>query len=533
MSNDQQSPSAGWGHRIREENRGLRENVAELRKESARMQRELQNTWRLIDHVPGSLILVQQEKILFANQTACRETGYTQNELFSLEISDLLGSDSVSSTLSLHRRKATDQSPLHQRETSLKCKDGQSLPVELRATKTLHRGKTAFLFHFVFLDQRNAQERRRTEFEKSAAFLKMAFGFRQELELCRNVIEQGSRQKEGLGVLEEGSLKFLEGIDAIGIKEALLSQRLRCLAKTEYDPSELSLMGLTGLIETAVDIAFPKRNGGSRPDADSVKIHTFLRAASGVYGCVSELRDVFANLILNAVEALPDGGDVYVTTEEHSGFAHIYIQDNGVGMSKGIIEKAFDPFFTTKDGTWRGLGLSLSHAVIGRHQGEIRIISEEGRGSTFVVKLPLARDVALLMMTGAAKKGLKGSHILIIGEEGVLTDIFYTLFADRCEGVTVTSSYKEGFRLLKDMQIDLIIADQEAFRIDMSKIIGGMKGLRPEVPVVLINAGVTPGLRRTGGKPGADLIVSRPLDVDKFVSQVAVLMGEEGALNGQ
>jgi len=264
-----------------------------------------------------------------------------------------------------------------------------------------------------------------------------------------------------------------------------------------------------------------------------VTIHTFLRAASGVYGCVSELKDVFSNLILNAVEALPDGGDVYVTTEEHSGFAHIYIQDNGVGMSKGIIEKAFDPFFTTKDGTWRGLGLSLSHAVIDRHQGEIRIISEEGRGSTFVVKLPLARDVALLMMTGAAKKGLKGSHILIIGEEGVLTDIFYTLFADRCEGVTVTSSYKEGFRLLKDMQIDLIIADQEAFRIDLSKIIGGMKGLRPEVPVVLINAGATPGLRRTGGKPGADLIVSRPLDVDKFVSQVAVLMGEEGALNGQ
>jgi|GEM_PF-590675 len=529
MSGDPQYPSTGWGHRIREENRGLREKIAGLQKESGGLERELRNTWKLLDHVPGSLILVRQEKILFANSGACRETGYTRNELVSLEVSDLLGSDSVSSALSLYRRKTGDrQFPWHPHKTSLKTKNGQTLSAELRIGKTLYQGKAAFLFHIISLDQRKALERRRTESSKAETLLRMASGFRQEVDLYNSMLREGVARNQGPGVYEDGALRALAGIEAIRKKEALLSQSLRCLAKTEYDPSELTLVDLKGLIETAVDIACPGANKGSRPDPDAVTIHTFSRAASRVYGCGRELRDVFENLILNAVEALPEGGDVYLTTEEHSGFAHVYIQDNGVGMPEAIIGKAFNPFFTTKDGTWRGLGLSLSHAIIDRHQGELSVISEEGRGSTFIVKLPLARDVSSLLKTESPGKGLRDSHILIIGEEGTLTDILYTLFADRCAGITVSSSSREGLRLLKDTPVDLIIADREAFRTDTGRIIGRMKGLRPDLPVVLISSWAASASPVTGGKTGADLTVGRPLDVDRFVSQVAGLMGERG-----
>ncbi len=530
MSGDEQYALKGWGHRIREENRGLREKIAGLRKESGGLQKELQNTWKLLDHIPGSLILVQHEKILFANETARRETGYTRNELLSMEVSDLLGSDSVSSALSIHSRKTGNPAPLHHPETPLKTKDGQILSAELRVAKTLYRGKTTFLFHIISLDQRKAEERRRRQSAKAEALLRMASVFRRELDLCDSLLKEGISRNQGPGAYGDAARRSLQGIEAIRQKETLLSQHLRCLARTEYEPSELTLVDLKGVINTAVEIASPGATGGSRPDADPVTIHTFPRSPSRVYGCGRELQDVFANIILNAVEALPDGGDVYLTTEEHSGFAHIYIQDNGVGMPEAIIGKVFDPFFSTKDGSWRGLGLSLSHAIIDRHQGEISVISQEGRGSTFIVKLPLARDVASLIKTAAPRKGFRDSHILIIGEEGVLTDIFYTLFADRCGGVTVSSSYKEGLRLLRDTPVDLIIADQKSFRTDTGKIIGRMKELRPDLPVVLINAGGTSDSRGTQEKTGADLIVGRPLDVDRFVSQVAGLMGEGGAL---
>ncbi|HEJ84257.1 MAG TPA: PAS domain-containing protein, partial [Desulfobacteraceae bacterium] len=126
MSGDEQYGSTGWGHRIKEENRGLREKLTSLRKEFGSLQRELRNTWKLLDRVPGSLILVQQEKVLFANETACKETGYTRNELLSLEVSDLLDFDSVSSALSFYQRKTRAQPASHQHETCLKTKGGQS-----------------------------------------------------------------------------------------------------------------------------------------------------------------------------------------------------------------------------------------------------------------------------------------------------------------------------------------------------------------------------------------------------------------------
>ncbi|MCF8143344.1 MAG: PAS domain S-box protein [Deltaproteobacteria bacterium] len=528
MSGDEQYGSTGWGHRIKEENRGLREKLTSLRKELGSLQRELRNTWKLLDRVPGSLILVQQEKVLFANETACKETGYTRNELLSLEVSDLLDFDSVSSTLSFYQRQTRAQPASHQHETCLKTKGGQSLPAELRADKILYRGKTAILFHIISLDQRKAQEKRHTASANAEILLRMASGFRQELDRYRRLLQEDTPGNPGPGVYGNNAPTSCQGIAAIREKESRLSLRLQCLAKTEYDPSELTFVGLKELIETAVDIACPTTNTGSRPDA-LVTMNTFLRAPSSVYGCGRELQEAFANLILNAVEALPDGGDVYLTTEAHSGFAHIYIQDNGVGMPEAIIEKIFDPFFTTKDGTWRGLGLSLSRAIIDRHQGEISVVSQERRGSTFVVKLPLARDVASLVKRVTLRKGLRDAHILIIGDEGVLTDILYTLFKDKCDGVTVVSSDRDGLRLLQDTRIDLIIADQGAFANDTSRIARRIKELRPDLPVVLINADKMPGSWDMEGKTGADLTMARPIDLDRFLSQVALLMEKGGA----
>ena len=527
MSGDQPYASEGWGHRIREENRGLREKIAKLRKESGVLERKLQNAWKMLDHVPGGLLLVKQEKILFANDTALRESGYARREILSLEVSDLLKSDAMSFGTSIRQGKAGDPFLSSQNESFLITKNGQNIPVELRTQKTLHKGRTAFLFHIVPLDQRKAKEKRRRHSERVEALLGMAMGFRRELEACSRLLQEGFSRNQGPDGSQKGVLRTFKTMEAVREKEALLSQHLHCLARIQYDPSELTFVDLNRLLETAVDISCPWTSGGPQPNTDPVRINTFLRAPSRVFGCASELRDVFVNILVNAVEALSHAGEIYLSTEEHSGFAHVYIQDNGVGMPGAIVDRIFDPFFTTKDGLWRGLGLSLTHAIVDRHQGEVAVTSQEGRGSTFIVKLPLARD-PFPTRTPSARKGLRDSHLLIIGDDGILTDILHTLFADRGVTVTVTSSYGEGLRLLRDTRIDLTIADQNAFSPYTDRITRRMKALRPELPVVLINARGTSGSRGMQGKGVADLVVGRPLDVDRFLLQVSGLMGRGG-----
>jgi two-component system sensor histidine kinase FlrB len=112
------------------------------------------------------------------------------------------------------------------------------------------------------------------------------------------------------------------------------------------------------------------------------------------------LRQVFPNLINNAIQAMPDGGELNLITQKSSvpspraesgtterQYIAITVTDNGIGMSADNLAKIFNPFFTTKDkGT--GLGLAISHNIIKAHQGTIDAVSEEGKGTSFTVKIP-------------------------------------------------------------------------------------------------------------------------------------------------
>ena len=104
----------------------------------------------------------------------------------------------------------------------------------------------------------------------------------------------------------------------------------------------------------------------------------------------SQLQQVFLNIMLNAIQVMPDGGEITVSTVEgRDGFIDVRISDTGCGIPKENLPKLFDPFFTTKKGgKGIGLGLSVVYGIINRHKGKIEIESEVGKGSTFIIRLP-------------------------------------------------------------------------------------------------------------------------------------------------
>jgi signal transduction histidine kinase len=104
-----------------------------------------------------------------------------------------------------------------------------------------------------------------------------------------------------------------------------------------------------------------------------------------------QLTQVLVNLVVNAVQAMPDGGKLAVETRVGDGYISLTVEDTGVGMSDKVAQKIFMPFFTTKDvdqGT--GLGLAVVHGIVTSHGGSIKVDSKVGRGTRFEVKLPLA-----------------------------------------------------------------------------------------------------------------------------------------------
>lgn len=108
-----------------------------------------------------------------------------------------------------------------------------------------------------------------------------------------------------------------------------------------------------------------------------------------VYGNFNELQQVILNIMNNAIDAMPDGGQLEVTTLDRDSFAAISLADTGVGIPPEAITHIFDPFFTTKpEGKGTGLGLSISHGIVHDHKGHIDVESTPGRGTTFTIKLP-------------------------------------------------------------------------------------------------------------------------------------------------
>jgi signal transduction histidine kinase len=121
-----------------------------------------------------------------------------------------------------------------------------------------------------------------------------------------------------------------------------------------------------------------------------VLVRNFDRDLPMVRASRDQMKQVFLNLILNAVEAMPGGGKFEMRTRLENGFAHVEISDTGCGIPPENLAKIFDTFFTTKRAVHGvGLGLSVCYNIVHQHGGTIEVQSEVGRGSTFIVKLPL------------------------------------------------------------------------------------------------------------------------------------------------
>jgi hypothetical protein len=129
-----------------------------------------------------------------------------------------------------------------------------------------------------------------------------------------------------------------------------------------------------------------------------IQVHTDLdREAAPVWGNSGKLQQVFLNLLLNARDAMPEGGRLTVRTsagegEDGEGLARVFVQDTGNGIAPENLKRIYDPFFTTKgpkSGT--GLGLAVSYGIVQEHSGTITVESEVGRGTTFRIDLPLSR----------------------------------------------------------------------------------------------------------------------------------------------
>lgn len=161
----------------------------------------------------------------------------------------------------------------------------------------------------------------------------------------------------------------------------------------------LKAINLDGVLEESIAMCLPFADSGD------VKISKAV-FASEISGDRELLKQVFMNIIINAIHSMPDGGRVDVAMRKAEGFVIVEIRDNGAGIKQEIIEKIFDPFFSTKDkGT--GLGLAIAAKIIQSHGGYIKVDSEENKGSGFGLYFPVGSERTEALQGANSEQGLQ------------------------------------------------------------------------------------------------------------------------------
>ena len=170
---------------------------------------------------------------------------------------------------------------------------------------------------------------------------------------------------------------------------AAMVQRVQTFARGSPE-GRLLPTDLNQVVQEAIEATQPFWKDQARREGNRIDVVLDLGTIPSVRGRAAELREVLTNMILNAIEAMPEGGRVTLRTRIRAGVVCVDVSDTGSGMTDEVKRRIFNPFFTTKGAQGTGLGLSVSYALIKGHNGDIEVQSELGRGTTFSILLPPA-----------------------------------------------------------------------------------------------------------------------------------------------
>jgi CheY-like chemotaxis protein len=281
------------------------------------------------------------------------------------------------------------------------------------------------------------------------------------------------------------------------------------------------------VIRDVVELTRPAWQTNAKKRGVAVEIRQFLEASQPVAGNGSELREVFTNLVLNALDAMPWGGLILVTTQDAESNVIVRVRDTGVGMDAETQARVFDPFFTTKPVKGTGLGLSVAYGIVTRHHGRITVESQPGLGTEFVLSFP--GSPAMLPPAGpeAAGSSLPPMSILVVDDEEPVLEVLADMLRDRGQHVRLALGGEAGLAEFQRRPPQVVFSDLGMPEVNGWDVARRVKAQAPEIPIVLVTGWGSQLEEGSAQARGVDLIISKPFsmeDVDRALRHVGEMI---------
>jgi signal transduction histidine kinase/ActR/RegA family two-component response regulator len=283
------------------------------------------------------------------------------------------------------------------------------------------------------------------------------------------------------------------------------------------DPMAFEVVDLERLAKDAVEFTRPRWEHEMQAEGKAVRVRVETEPGVWVEGRPSELREVFTNLLLNAVDALPRGGEIVVRGRPAGDEVTISVEDDGIGMDASTKSRVFDPFFTTKGDKGTGLGLTMVYGIVARHRGRIAIESSPESGTRITMTFPRSHTPPALAVVApaAAFAEPEGTlSVLAVDDEPAVLDLLADIVETLGHRVTRHQSATDALAGLEPGRYDLVLTDLGMPGMSGWEFSRALRAVDADVPLAWITGWGEELVGDASRRDGADAIVAKPFTID-------------------
>jgi len=323
-------------------------------------------------------------------------------------------------------------------------------------------------------------------------------------------------------VAEPEARRYLEIVQRAAQDGAEVVRRVQRFSRVQ-PVSRAMPVDLNQLAQEVLDLTRPRWHNEAL--LRQIRIDTALdlgkiRPVAGEY---APLREVLMNLVLNAIDAMPDGGRLGVKTWADSEGVHCDVSDAGVGMSEEVRQRALNPFFTTKGPKSTGLGLSVTYGIVQRHNGKLEIDSTPGRGTTVHITLPaVAAAISAPSRAVTAPASTAQLRVLLVDDEPEVRSALADMLGTSGHTAFQAAGGKEALAWLDAGQpVDLVLTDLGMPGMTGAEVARAVRARWPQLRV-----GLMTGWDESEGLVGetstiVDFVIAKPFNLQSLLSAYA------------
>lgn len=379
------------------------------------------------------------------------------------------------------------------------------------------------------IERKNKYETYLKHLEKMKIIGELASGSAHHLNNILSVII-GKTQMLQKKTRDDQLLRDLKIIERTASDGAQAIRRLQSVSSRGTPDESHKAININDLVQEVVEIARPR----FEREAQSRGIRYDLRLSLGkiypIMGDSAALREVLLNLINNALDAMPNGGQLSIQTTLKENDVLIFISDTGTGIPEAIRDKIFEPFFSTKGQKGNGLGLSIAAEIIARHNGKIYVDSIPKKGSIFMIEIPALKDESIISAKEASSPNDFSYKVLLVDDEGVVRETLAEMLEEEGCEVAMASDAEDAILKFQKYQCDVVLTDLSMPGLNGYELAQRIKSINSRIPVFLITGWNQLDRKFMESNKVIDGIIEKPFSIEQIRQKIETFMQKQKQL---